>query len=188
MSATRDEIASQPGCWRTAAAIDAGALPERGERVAAVGCGTSWYVAQSFAAAREAAGHGETDAFAASEFPLGRRYDRVLAISRSGTTTEVVRLLDRLGSAATVAVVADADSPVGRLAGAAVPLPFADEPSVVQPRFAPSALALLRAGLGDDVEALAAQAEDALAAELPPVERFRHFVFLGTGASVGLAA
>ena len=35
---------------------------------------------------------GETDAFAASEFPLARgtsaRYDRVLAITRSGTTSE----------------------------------------------------------------------------------------------------
>ena len=34
-------------------------------------------------------GTGPTDAFAASELPAGRRYDRVVAISRSGTTTEV---------------------------------------------------------------------------------------------------
>ena len=42
------------------------------------------------------AGQGETDAFAASEMPLGRRYDRVLVLSRSGTTTEILQLLDRL--------------------------------------------------------------------------------------------
>jgi fructoselysine-6-P-deglycase FrlB-like protein len=63
------EIASQPACWRRAAELVAGtrlALPEHGERVAVAGCGTSWFVAQSYAAAREAAGHGETDAFAAS--------------------------------------------------------------------------------------------------------------------------
>ena len=52
-----------------------------GERVAVTGCGTSWFIAQSYAAAREAAGQGETDAFAASEMPAGRRYDRVVVLS-----------------------------------------------------------------------------------------------------------
>ena len=70
----------------------AGLLPARGERVAVVGCGTSWFIAQSYAAAREESGHGETDAFAASEMPLGRRYDRMLFLSRSGTTTEILQL------------------------------------------------------------------------------------------------
>ena len=48
-------------------------------------------MAQAYASAREALGGGETDAFAASEMPSGRRYDRLIAISRSGTTSEVVR-------------------------------------------------------------------------------------------------
>ena len=74
----------------------AGLLPAPGERVAVAGCGTSWFMAQSYAAAREEAGQGETDAFAASEMPPGRRYDRVLVLSRSGTTTEILQLLDRL--------------------------------------------------------------------------------------------
>ena len=72
-------------------------LPRPGERVAVVGCGTSWFMAKAYAALREQAGHGETDAFQASEFPLGRRYDRVVAITRSGTTTEVVDLLEAIG-------------------------------------------------------------------------------------------
>ena len=70
---TEAEIASQPACWQRAAELAAGPaaalLPAAGERVAVVGCGTSWFIAQSYAAAREAAGHGETDAFAASEMP-----------------------------------------------------------------------------------------------------------------------
>src|ERR1700734_4489211 len=107
---TEQEIVSQPACWRRAgllAADVAGSLPARGERVAVAGCGTSWFMAQSYAAAREASGHGETDAFAASEMPLGRAYDRVVVLSRSGTTTEIVQLLDRLrGSAPTVAITA----------------------------------------------------------------------------------
>jgi fructoselysine-6-P-deglycase FrlB-like protein len=187
-AAMREEVASQSGCWRQAARIPRDVLPGRGARVAAAGCGTSLHIAQSYAAARERSGGGETDAFAASEFPAGRSYDVVLVISRSGTTTEVVRLLERLRGTHTVALVADAASPVGRLADAVVALPFADERSVVQTRFATSALALLRAQLGDDVEALAVEADDALAAELPArVERFEHFVFLGAGPSAGLA-
>ncbi len=73
------EIESQPGCWVQAARLaGAAGLPAAGERVAAVGCGTSWFMALAFAALREHAGHGESDAFQASEFPAGRRYDRVL--------------------------------------------------------------------------------------------------------------
>src|SRR3989304_1128483 len=90
------EISSQPACWSRAMEISgagAGGRPPRGGRGAMGGCGTSWLVAQAAASLRESAGHGPTDAFAASEFPTGRGYDRVVAISRSGTTTEVVRLL-----------------------------------------------------------------------------------------------
>ena len=75
-------------------------LPRPGERVAVVGCGTSWFMAQAYAALREATGQGETDAFAASELPGGRSYDRVVALTRSGTTTEVLDLLGRPGAAA----------------------------------------------------------------------------------------
>src|ERR1700740_2595880 len=102
------ELATQPDCWLRAARLAPGLaplLPAPGERVAVAGCGTSWFMAQSYAAAREEAGHGETDAFAASEMPAGRRYDRVLLLCRSGTTTEILQLLDRLGGAVpTVAI------------------------------------------------------------------------------------
>lgn len=51
------------------AAAPFGGLPRRGERVAVVGCGASWFMAQSYAVLRETCGHGETDAYAASGFP-----------------------------------------------------------------------------------------------------------------------
>src|SRR5215470_14387716 len=190
-SATATEIDSQPSCWRRAAALlpeVSGLLPRPGERVAAVGCGTSWFIAQSYAAAREAAGHGETDAFAASEMPVGRRYDRVLALTRSGTTTEVLRLLARIaGSQPTVAITADAAAPVAAAAGAVISLDFADEASVVQTRFASTELALLLAHLGADIEPIARAAERVLAGPLPPaLLRARQFTFLGTGWTCGL--
>src|SRR5215831_6341097 len=110
MSAIEQEVASQPVVWRQAAALASQApLPARGSRLAVVGCGTSLYVAQAYAAAREAAGHGETDAFAASEYPTGRRYDALLAVSRSGTTTEVRDLLRAVaGRTPTIAITTEA--------------------------------------------------------------------------------
>ncbi|SCG61524.1 SIS domain-containing protein [Micromonospora halophytica] len=186
------EIASQPDCWREAARL-AGAvtadLPRPGERVAVVGCGTSWFMAMAYAGLRERAGHGETDAFQASEFPAGRRYDRLIAITRSGTTTEVIDLLAALrGRVPTTVLVGDPDSPAVALADAAVTMPFADERSVVQTRFATTALALLRAHLGDNVEALAADAEVAVRAPLPiDPASIGQATFLGRGWTVGLA-
>ena len=70
MSATEREIGSQPTTWRRAAALAAEVgpeLPEPGKRLAVIGCGTSLFMAQAFAVARESAGSGEPDAFPASE-------------------------------------------------------------------------------------------------------------------------
>ncbi|SCL62864.1 Fructoselysine-6-P-deglycase FrlB with duplicated sugar isomerase (SIS) domain [Micromonospora citrea] len=191
MSYVDAEIASQPDCWREAARLAAATddLPRPGERVAVVGCGTSWFMAMAYAARRERSGHGETDAFQASEFPAGRRYDRLVAITRSGTTTEVTELLAALrGRVPTTVLVGDPDSPAVPLADAAVPMPFADERSVVQTRFATTALALLRAHLGDNIAALAADAEVAVRAPLPiDPTRIEQATFLGRGWTVGLA-
>lgn len=184
------EIASQPDCWHRAglAAADAAqVLPRPGERVAVVGCGTSWFIGQSYAVLREAGGHGRTDAFAASEFPGVRDYDRLVAITRSGTTSEVLELLQSV-DVPTVAITADAATPVGDVAGELVLLDFADEDSVVQTRFATSALALLRRGLGEELDRVIADAVEALGTELDPAwVAAEQFTFLGRGWTVGLA-
>jgi fructoselysine-6-P-deglycase FrlB-like protein len=190
---TEAEAESQPACWRRAAALAAdvaGLLPAPGERVAVAGCGTSWFMAHAYAAAREACGQGETDAFAASEMPLRRRYDRVLVLSRSGTTTEIRQLLGRLaGRVPTVAITAVPGTPVADAADAVITLEFADEESVVQTRFATTELALLRTHLGQDMTAVADAAERVLAEPLPAVlTRARQFTFLGTGWTCGLAS
>ena len=153
-----------------------------------IGCGTSLYMGQAWAALREARGHGRTDAFAASELPAGRAYDVVVALSRSGTTTEVAHALARAGGARTVAITAVAGTPVADAADDVVLLDFADEASVVQTRFATTALTLLRAHEGVDVAAAAADAERALQMPLPvePGAADR-WAFLGRGWTVGLA-
>ncbi|MEU1269716.1 SIS domain-containing protein [Streptomyces sp. NPDC005799] len=192
MTHVEDELTSQPECWTRAAAEAeryGGVLPAPGERVAIVGCGTSYFMAQSAAALREAAGQGETDAFAASEFPHGRAYDRVLALTRSGTTTEVLCLLAELqGRTRTTAITADPGTPVMTAADEAVVLDFADELSVVQTRFATTALTLLRAHLGLHTDDVVADARTALATPLPEgLVECTQFAFLGRGWTVGLA-
>ena len=189
---TEQEIASQPDCWRRAATVAgevAGLLPAPGERVAVVGCGTSWFIAQSYAAAREDSGQGETDAFTASELPLGRRYDRTLFLSRSGTTTEIQEAAERVrGASRTVAVTTGARTPVARAVDEVIELAFADEESVVQTRFATTELALLRAHLGIDIEPSARAAERVLASPVPAeLLAARQFTFLGTRWTYGLA-
>ncbi|MFJ8504263.1 SIS domain-containing protein [Streptomyces avermitilis] len=192
MSHVENELNSQPACWTRAAAEaagHAGALPAAGERVAVVGCGTSFFMAQAVAALREQAGQGETDAFPASEFPHGRPYDRVVALTRSGTTTEVLALLAELrGRTRTTAVTADPHTPVRESADEAVVLDYADERSVVQTRFATTALTLLRAHLGLHTDAVVADARTALDTPLPAgLVECAQFTFLGRGWTVGLA-
>jgi fructoselysine-6-P-deglycase FrlB-like protein len=193
MSVTEAEIATQPGDWLRAwdvANANLELFPTPGERVAVVGCGTSWFMACAYAAAREAAGAGDTDAFAASEFPQGRAYDRLVAISRSGTTTEVVRLLGDLRSGLPSTVITGVPgSPATMVADATVVLDYADEESVVQTRFATTALTLLLSSLGISPEAESDAAALALQAPLPEgLAEYRRIVFLGAGWTVGLAA
>ncbi len=200
MSHLTDEIASQPGCWSKAiemAGSAESALPRPGERVAAVGCGSSLNVARCYAALREAAGQGETDAFPASEVPATRWYDRLMFISRTGTTTEVLLALRRASQdTPTTAVTAEPDAPLAREVRHLVLLDFADERSVVSSRFITSSIVLLRAhlaayagaDLGADVRALPAAAAREVARPLPPELAERtEFTFLGRGWAAAVA-
>ncbi|HZL07535.1 MAG TPA: sugar isomerase [Coriobacteriia bacterium] len=185
------EIASQPDMWERAVALTAerAVLPASGERIAVVGCGTSWFMAQSYAVLRESAGHGVTDAFAASEAFVDRGYDAIVAITRSGTTTEVLELLAGVrGRTRTVGLVGDPNTPLVDLVDDVVRLTFADELSVVQTRFATTALAFLRVSLGEDITRVIAAGREAVAAELAEeLVTAAQYSFLGSGWTVGLA-
>jgi fructoselysine-6-P-deglycase FrlB-like protein len=192
MSEIAHEIASQPACWRRAVEIGVrsrATLPSPGSRAAVVGCGTSWFMAQAYASLRESLGQGETDAFTASEAPLERPYGFVVVISRSGTTTEVARYLEHVRGPRRVAVVGSEGTPVAEASDDVIPLSFADERSIVQTRFATTALALLRSGLGEDLAAAIRDAEAVLEDPLPiETGAFDHLVFLAEGWRIGLAS
>lgn len=186
-----EEIATQPDCWRRVAGMAAGLgdrLGAPGSRVAVVGCGTSRFMSESYAVLRERAGLGETDSFPASEFPTGRAYDQVVAITRSGTTTEVLDLMASLkGKLPTVAITA-VPAEIAPVVDDVIDLSFTDERSVVQTRFATSTLALLRAHLGEDLTVPIQQAAGALTEPIPAeVRGAAEFTFVGTGWAVGIA-
>lgn len=190
------EIATQPDDWaRTVARLDelSGSLPRPGERVATIGCGTSWFMGQVYAARRESLGLGVTDAFAASEHRLGRGYDRVVVISRSGTTTEVIAVVEQLRAARVphVSIVATPGTPVAQASASTILLDDVDEQSVVQTRFATTTLALLRASLGEELAPVVAQARAVLGEDittaLGPLLTVEQLTFLGNDWSNGIA-
>lgn len=191
MSRLAEEIADQPSAWAQAIALGENGPDSLcpGERLAVIGCGTSWHVAKSIAALRESLGLGETDAFAASEVPVGRRYDRVLAISRSGTTTEVRDALAAIDQdVPVIAVVGDPDSPIAAAADDVVDLSFANDLSVVQSRFVTTILCLVRAWFGEDISDLPRQAEAALTRPAPvQPDQLKRAFFLGQNWRIGVA-
>lgn len=190
------ELSSQPAVWRRILALGPApfeTLPARGARVLAIGAGSSHHVLAAYAARRRAL-HGDlTHAVVASELEAidgcEQRYDVALVLSRSGTTSDAVRALERLdGRLPIAALLGDPHTPVGEAADAVVAMEFADERSVVQTRFATGALVLLLASLGEDLLPAVADAERALAEPLAVApEPFDHVVFLGTGWTAPLA-
>lgn len=188
---TQREIQSQPDVWARALKTDADAatfgLP--GERVVLLGCGTSAFVAESIAILRERAGLGTTDAAYASEWQPRRAYDRVVVISRSGTTSEVVDVLATIpAGTATSAIVGVAGSPVAEAVESRLVLDFADEQSVVQTRFPTTVLAVARAAFGEDLGHVVDEGRTVLAEPLPVTAGdYSHFVFLGRSWTYGLA-
>ena len=187
MSAIEREILTQPADWRRAASAGGGA-------------------GRPPAAARRARRRGRLRHVAAHGAGLrgrqggdGRRRDRRLPgvrDARAGAaTTGWSRSRGRgrparsCGSCAldatalpSVVITAVAGSPCAERRDAAIVLDFADEESVVQTRFATTALALLLAGVGIAVEAEAEAAERVLAAAAARrLTGHERFAFLGAG-------
>jgi len=187
------EIATQPQNWRDAREValeHRSLLPAPGEHVAVVGCGTSYYMAQAFAALREAAGLGVTDAWTPTEARLDRGYDRVVTITRSGTTTEVAELLAAIsGRIPATVITSSPGTPVLELA-APILTPEIDEESVVQTRFATATLAMLRWHLGEDLTEVAAAGQavlDAPESSLGAAVTADQLTFVGRGWTTGIA-
>ncbi|MDO4665935.1 MAG: SIS domain-containing protein [Actinomycetaceae bacterium] len=186
MSQTLTEINSQPELWESVPEI---ALVKTG-KIAVVGCGTSWFMAQAYCSWRTQKTGEISHAYTATEFPLSEPYDHVILLSRSGTTTEIIDLakkLQDLGTPTTL-ITAVSPGPATPFVGREIVLANADETSVVQTRFATTALAYMLSTLGFDTASAAADCRTALEIEIP--QRWidaEQISFLGTGWTIGLA-
>ena len=216
---TWGEIVSQPGTWRAALASFAESeealqawLRDLGARqIVVVGCGSTYYLAQSASACLSRAAGVTAVALPSSElwlYPeLGHpRTAALVAISRSGTTTETLWAVDRFRESGGGPVLAITCYPASALAGQAdmvLGIPAAQEHSIAQTRSftsmlltsqalaarmarSPSGLAPLQA-LPGALEQLMERIGD-LPAELGQDKSIREMVFLGGGALFGLAS
>ncbi len=196
------EVATQPDDWAHAASIaarHAALLPQPGERVAVIGCGTSYFMSRAIASLRESAdgggsagsaGGGLTDAWPAGQVRT-RDYDRYLVICRSGTTTEVIEAMRALPAGVPRAVICSSPgTPVLELADPIL-IDGVDEESVVQTRFATTALAILRWHLGEDLAPVIEQARAVLAEDietsLAGVRAAEQISFVGMGFAAAIA-
>lgn len=185
---TLREIFSQPVTWKRA--IDQTAaglpLPATGEKVLFLGCGTSFYIGESYSRLRNELHLGRTRAAIPSELSYVDDDEVIIVLSRSGTTGDVITIANKLKAThRIIGLIATPGSPLIDECTDVIMLDYADEISVVQTRHASTAFTLLRASLVPNLDYLIDHAEQALLRELPPTPD--HVVFLGHGFSLGLA-
>jgi glucosamine--fructose-6-phosphate aminotransferase (isomerizing) len=217
---TWNEILSQPQAWEQTLTVMRGVerelrglQPHSYDRVVFTGCGSTYYLALAAAAAfREVVGVDATG-YPASEvwlnprgtFP-GTRPTLLVAISRSGETTETLRAVEAFraaGRGPIVTLSCYGDRPLAALGDINVVIEAGQEQSIAQTRaFSTLYLATLSfaAIVGERAEAREALAHlpsacadlletgRASARELATDESLTRCFFLGSGARYGLAA
>jgi len=217
-SHTWQEILSQPETWR--ATLDAFATAKASledflgqadfDQILVVGCGSTYYLAQTAAATLTGCTRIPGRALPSSElwlFPSVIPTDRtlLLTVSRSGATTETLRALERfreVGAGLAIAITCYPESPLSRQADFALVTPAGQEQSIAQTRSFTSMLLLIQAltaalagsdgmlerlyGLPDVLESLLSRLGD-LPQRLGADQEIEQFFFLGGGPFYGLA-
>ena len=211
---TRAEILSQPEAWRAALdATNASALPSAGDydQVIFIGCGSTYYLSLAAAALyQELTGHAAR-AVPASELLLNPQtvvqnniLQLLVAISRSGTTTETVKAVEkfRQEKRGDVVVVSNYDEILSRNADVNIVIPKGQEESIAQTRsftsmyVAVTTFCAHMAGRDDLMEAMKKLPEvgNWVIGNYQPFARtigenldFDRFYFLGSGIRYGLA-
>ncbi len=217
---TRAEIFSQPDMWHAALEVLAGQradvtqMWQRGhyDHIVFTGCGSTYFLALAAASLLQELGGQPARALPASELWLSpaSSYARqgktlLVAVSRSGSTTETVRACEafkRDGRGDLVTLSCYPDQPLAQLGALNVVLPSGQEDSVVQTRafstlylgaVAVAALWTGDAALFDELSGLPAAGRRvlnncaALAQSIGADLDVDRFYFLGSGPRYGLA-
>jgi glucosamine--fructose-6-phosphate aminotransferase (isomerizing) len=211
--ATYAEIKSQTVAWAQALdVIRAASLPgaEKYEQVIFTGCGSTYYLSQAAAAlyqeltgrAARAVPGGEL--LLNSQTILTNQKSLLVAISRSGTTTETVKAVEKFKkeNRGDVIVISNYDEILSRLANVNIVIDKGQEESVAQTRsfasmfVAMTAMCARMAGRDDLLVAMGRLPEignwvignyESLAKEIGENLNFDRFYFLGSGIRYGLA-
>ncbi|HSL10448.1 MAG TPA: hypothetical protein VLA82_03940 [Actinomycetota bacterium] len=175
--------------WRQACALapeHSLALPFVGEHVAVVGTGLAAGVARAYAALREDAAQGATDASDPDD--LARRtYHRAVLLSHTGAEPALVETIEWLRSEAILAIAVGAPpgSPLDELAGVTVPLAATGGSERPDEAYALTSFAVLRHHLLGETGGR--DAARAARAALPDASGVRRWVFVGRRWTLGLA-
>ncbi len=216
---TWQEILSQPMVWRATLELFAAGraalerfLDQAGfDQILVVGCGSTHYLAQTAAATLTRCGGIPARALPASELwffpgtvPAGETL--LLAVSRSGTTTETLRAVDRFreaGNGPALTVTCYPQSTLAQQADFALVAPDAQEQSIAQTRSFTSMLLLTQAlaavlgrdeGMLERLRRLPGALEDVvdrlgdLPRRLGEDQDIERLFFLGGGPLYGLAS
>lgn len=216
-SYTYSEIKSQPKAWQNAlevARLNAPAIKaiiDRYNQVVFTGCGSTYYLSLAGASLLQKMTGKGAKAAPASEllFNTSAVIDKkipclLIAISRSGTTSETVKAVEQFKAAGLgdVIVVANYDTTLVKLADVSLVIPAGQELSVAQTRSFASmyvavtalcAIAADRTDLLSTMNALPALGErlmsryEDLARGIGENTKYDRFYFLGSGARYGLA-
>lgn len=218
-SFTEEEITSQPEAWQQAVDIiqaESQALKDllkrETQQVIFTGCGSTYYLSLAAAALYQLLTGQPARAVPAGDLLLNPRLylaDRtptlLVAVSRSGATTETLRAIQHFRQAqrGPVLVITNYDTtPLAGLGDLALVIPQGQEQSTAQTRsfasmyLAAAGLCALAAGRKDLLEAMQAlpetgerliRAYGAQARDLGADLSFERFYFLGSGLQYGLA-
>jgi len=195
MNLTEKVIKEQFAFWEAAYAQP---LPQiEAGMIVITGCGTSFYLAQTIAAAFNRNGRnaiavpGAEWARRMKDYLADRQGTIVIGLSRSGTTTETVQAIDasRLAGLKTIAISCESGSTLLEAADTGIYLPTHAEEGIVMTASASlmliAGLRLAGVELGSIADAQAAMA--AAEAAVPLLAGRSHFVYLGAGPLYGMA-
>jgi len=210
---TYNEIKSQTEAWAQAIEVTRRAsLPnaKRYQQVIFTGCGSTYYLSLAAAALYQ-----ELTGYAAGAVPAGELFlnpetilthqdTLLIAVSRSGTTTETVKAVEKFKAekGGEVMVISNYDETLSGLADVNLVIPQGREESVAQTRsfasmyVAATAICARMGGRGDLLEAMKRLPEagdrvigayESFAKALGENLMFDRFYFLGSGIRYGLA-
>jgi glucosamine--fructose-6-phosphate aminotransferase (isomerizing) len=210
---TYKEIKSQTQAWAEALEVtSAAALPDPGkyDQVIFTGCGSTYYLSLSGAALYQELTGRIARAVPGGELLLNpqtvltSQRTLLVAISRSGTTTETVKAVEKFRSEkrGDVVVISNYDEVLSRLADVNIVIPKGQEESVAQTRsfasmfVAVSAFCARMAGRKEALDAMSRLPEtgnrlmdkyESHAKDIGENLNFDRFYFLGSGIRYGLA-